>query len=98
MKLYHETRIQALMLVTSFIGIVTTAVLLVVGLVKGEMIYLVCAGIDLVIVFLLITIGQRWTQQTMARLKKIREGGGDETDLEWITRPGSGFKKTKRNK
>ena len=84
MKLYQETRLQALMLVSSLLGCATALALIVAGLIKQEMLYLLYAGADIVIVYLIIVFGQRWTQRTMARCQKIREGGGDKADLEWL--------------
>lgn len=96
MKLYQETRIQAIMLVSTAIGLVAILGLLLAGLILSHMPYLIGAGILLVIVFVVISIGEHWTQKTMARIQRIKEGGGDEADLEWVTRKGSGFTKVEK--
>lgn len=86
MKLHQEQRIQGLMILTSFIGMVTALGLIIAGLVQNHMPYMFYAAIDLVIVFVIIAIGSHWTQKTVARVKMIRSGAGDDTDLEWVTR------------
>ena len=86
MKLHQEQRIQGLMLLVSFIGMIAALGLILTGLIQNQMLYMFYAAIDLAIVFAIIAIGSRWTQKTIARVKMIRSGAGDDTDLEWVTR------------
>lgn len=84
MKLYQETRMQQIMFVSTAIGQVAILGLLLAGLIRNQMPYLIGAGALLIVVLAIITIGQRWTQRTINRVKNIREGGGDAADLEWL--------------
>jgi len=85
MKLYQETRLQALMILSTAIGLVAALVLLAAGLIQSHLPYLIYAGIDLIIVFIVISIGHRRALAVMARVKKIGEGNGNAADdLEWL--------------
>ncbi len=84
MKLYQEMRIQAIMLASTAVGLVGVLGLLLAGLIKNHMPYMYGAAALLLVVLVIVSIGQHWTQKTMTRVKKIREGGGDAADLEWL--------------
>ena len=84
MKLYQETRLQAIMIVATAVGAIAALGFLIAGLVYMEMLYLFFAALLLGIIFPIIVIGSRRAETVMARVKKIREGGGDEADLEWL--------------
>lgn len=86
MKLHQEQRIQGLMILASGIGLIAVAGLLIVGFIQSHMPYLIGAVGLAAIVFVVIAIGSRWTQKTVERVKMIRSGAGDDTDLEWVTR------------
>lgn len=97
MKLYQETRLQAWMIVSTAIGLITVLVLLAAGLIQNHIPYLIYAGIDLIIIFIVISIGHRRALTVVARVKKIREGGGDADDLEWLkSRKSPGFTKVSK--
>jgi hypothetical protein len=96
MKLYQEMRLQTLMILTAILGCGAAFTFLILGAMHMEWLYFVCAAVDLVATYVVITVGLRRAQQTIARVKRIREGYGDEADLEWSARKGSGF--TKVNK
>jgi len=97
MKLYQETRIQALMIATSAFLLVMVLALILAGLIQSHMPFLFGAAGLALVTFIIIAIGQRWTQRTLDRCQRIREGYGDEADLEWLkTRKSSGFKKVNK--
>ncbi len=84
MKLYQEMRILKIMLASTVISLIGMIGLALAGLVYNEWLYLIGAGVLLAIVSVISSIGAKRTQQLMIRMKKIREGGGDEADLEWL--------------
>ena len=96
MKLYQEMRLQTLMILTAILGCGAAFTFLVLGAVHMDWFYFLCAAVDLVATYIVIEIGLRRAKYTIARVKRIREGGGDEADLEWTTRPGSSFKKVNK--
>ena len=97
MKLYQEMRLQTLMILTAILGCGTAFTFLILGAVRMEWIYFVCAAVDLVATYVVIIVGQRRAQHVIARVKKIREGGGDEADLEWLkSRKNPGFTKVSK--
>ena len=96
MKLYQETRLQTLMIFTAILGCCAAFTFLILGAVYMEWLYFLCAAVDLIATYVVIVIGTRRAQHTIDRIQRIKEGGGDEADLEWVTRPRSGFKKVSK--
>ena len=84
MKYDQEMRIQTGMIVASVIGLISVLGLLLMGLIQAYLPYFFGAGTLLVIVFIIVGFGRHWTQRTMDRVKKIRDGDGDKADLEWL--------------
>lgn len=84
MKYDQEIRIQIGMIVAAIIGLIGVLGLVLMALIQTHLSYLFNAGTLLVIVFIIIGLGQRWTQKTMDRVRKIRDGAGNEADIEWL--------------
>ena len=84
MKLYQEMRLQTLMILTAILGCGAAFTFLVLGAVYMDWFYSLCAAVDLIATYVVITVFIRRAKYVTARVKRIREGGGDEADLEWV--------------
>ena len=84
MRLDTEMRLQAVMIVSTVVGIVGVIGLLIATLVTENYSFLSYAIGLILLVLVVAHFGNKRAQVTMARVQKIREGGGDKADLEWL--------------
>lgn len=71
------------MVVASIVGLIGVLGLVLMGLIVDQS-YLLKGCALSVIIFIIIEVRRHWIQRTMDRSRKIRAGGGDKTDLEWL--------------